>query len=92
MLRITEEQTPGKAITLRLEGRLAAQWVELLAASCQQILQDKGDLQLDLAGVSFADHAGAALLRRLRQQQIALHNCSPFLQEQLKQPGPETTN
>ena len=87
MLRIVEERATDNATTLRLDGRLAGQWVELLRASCEQALQNNGRLGLDLTGVSFADHDGVELLRRLEQQQVALLNCSPFLREQMKQPA-----
>ncbi|MGH9846607.1 MAG: hypothetical protein ACREEM_48530 [Blastocatellia bacterium] len=84
MLRIMEESATNNATTLRLDGRLVGPWVEILRASCEQV---HGRLILDLAGVSFADHAGVELLRQLEPQQVALVHCSPFLQEQMKRPA-----
>jgi anti-anti-sigma regulatory factor len=86
MLRIVEEQTTNNSTTLRLDGRIAGQWVEVLRSSCEQIFQSNGRVTLDLAGVTFADHYGVQLLRQLGQQQVALINSSPFLQEQMKHP------
>ncbi len=84
MLRIVEESMTDSATTLRLDGRLVGQWVELLRSSCEEVFQGDGRLILDLIGVSFADHNGAQLLRRLEQLEVALINCPPFLQEQIK--------
>ncbi len=63
MLRIVEEHTTNKLMTLRLDGRLVSQWVGLLRSSCEQAFDNDGRLILDLAGVSFADHEGVQLLR-----------------------------
>ncbi len=86
MLRIVEENATNNSTTLRLDGRLVGQWVEILRTSCEQVLQDNVRLILDLTGVSFADHDGVEFLRQMELQQVALIHCSPFLQEQMKQP------
>lgn len=85
MLRITEENVTDNSKTLRLEGRLVNQWIEVLRSSCEQSVQSKSRLILDLADLSFADYEGMQLLRRLEQQQVTFINCSPFLREQMKQ-------
>lgn len=85
MLRIVEEQATDGSITLRLDGSLVSQWVEVLRSSCEQMFQHGNRLTLDLSGVSFADPAGVRLLQQLRAQQVSFINCSPFLREQLKQ-------
>lgn len=87
MLRIMEEKAANNATTLRLDGRIVGQWVELLRTSCEQFFQRNSRIVLDLTGVSFADFEGVRLLQQLEQRQVALINCSPFLQEQLKQPN-----
>ncbi len=99
MLRIMEEKAKDGSTTLRLDGRVVSQWVEVLRQSCDQVFQNeaqkdgqnngngngKRQLILDLTGVSFADYEGVRLLRQLEQGQVTLMNCSPFLQEQMKQ-------
>ncbi|HEX5082011.1 MAG TPA: STAS domain-containing protein [Blastocatellia bacterium] len=84
MLRIVEEKMASNSTTLRLDGSIVGQWVELLRSSCEQVFQSDGYVILDLAGVSFADHEGVQLLRKLEQRQITIINCSPFLREQMK--------
>ena len=81
MLRITEQQSTNGTPILILEGRLTGPWVELLRTSCSALTPP---FTLDLRELSFADVAGLALLRQLQSQEIALHNCTPFLAEQLK--------
>ena len=83
MLRIMEEKAPDNSTTLRLDGRIAGQWVGLLCSTCDKILQNDGRLILDLGGVSFAAPDGVQLLRQL-QRQATLINSSPFLQEQIR--------
>lgn len=84
MLRIVEEQEINNSTTLRLDGRITGQWVEVLRASCEQFFQNDRRVTIDLTGVTFADQDGVQLLRQLSRQQIALVSCSPFLQEQIK--------
>jgi anti-anti-sigma regulatory factor len=83
MLRILEVQGENGAITLRVDGRLAGQWVALLQSSCEAVLVHNSRLILDLGGVTFADRTGVDLLRRLQLRAVLLHG-SLFLQEQLK--------
>jgi hypothetical protein len=63
MLKITERrpQSAGPT-TLVVEGRLAGPWVDELRSSAKS---QPRPLALDLAGVSYADEAGTALLGQL---------------------------
>jgi hypothetical protein len=63
MLRITEQpHAPGRPTTLVVEGRLAGPWVEELRRSTTP---HRKALALDLAGLSYADEGGVALLNQL---------------------------
>jgi ABC-type transporter Mla MlaB component len=84
MLRITEEKAQDNAMVLRLEGRLAGEWVTLLRDCCESWRQSNYHLTLELSEVTFADQQGATLLVELQEQQVELLHCSPFLLEQLK--------
>jgi hypothetical protein len=57
-------------------------------SACEEHLSKGYRLTLDLADLSFADRDGIALLQELIQRGVALANCSPFLNEELKQSGP----
>ena len=63
MLRITEQRSqPAGPTTLVVEGRLAGPWVDELRSSAKS---HQSALALDLAGLSYADEAGVALLSQL---------------------------
>lgn len=84
MLRISELNVSIETVTLRLEGQLTDQWIEVTREACEQVLCQSEQLILDVAGISFANRTGITLLHELQQRQVRLINCSPFLQEQLK--------
>jgi hypothetical protein len=86
MLRISEDAA-RVSVVLRLEGRVGGPWVDELARACDGVLRKGRRLTLDLAGTTFVDTHGAALLRRLHQHRVALVNCSPFVAEQLMGDG-----
>lgn len=71
-------ERPGREIALRLEGRLIGPWVSELRESCERVLARDGRLTLDLAGVSFIDADGVALVQNLMGQ-VPVTNCSPFV-------------
>lgn len=85
MLRVTVVESSSEAVRLRVEGRVASNWVGELRRSCEvQALSDGIRLTLDLADVSFVDAAGIELLNELRLRCVTLLNPSPFVAEQLK--------
>lgn len=67
MLKITERQdAESGALSLVLEGRLFGPWVEELNACCRRLSAGHGRCtKIDLAGVTFIDADGKALLARL---------------------------
>jgi len=86
MLRITVVESSRIAVTLRAEGRITGPWVEELRAACDvHTFADEVHLSLELADISFADAAGIALLRELRNGGVDLIRTTPFLTEQLKE-------
>jgi hypothetical protein len=85
MLRITVVESSEIAVTLRAEGQITGPWVEELRTACNvHTSPHEVQLSLELADISFADIAGIALLRELRNRGIALIHITPFLAEQLK--------
>ena len=85
MLRISETSTSFEIVILLLEGQVAHQSADIVRETVEKILAKGGQLILDLAGVTFADRRGIALLQDLQKRQVKLINGSPFLREQLKQ-------
>jgi len=63
--RITRENGSRSRATLKLEGRVVAEWAALLERECSDLLRSSTSVSLDLAGVSFVDRAGVETLERL---------------------------
>lgn len=88
MLRITETNGDAGMVRLKIEGRLAGPSVGELESVCAAAIAGGEPPVLDLAGVSYADAAGAALLARMQGQGAVLLGASAFIFELLE--GPRT--
>lgn len=88
MLRITETTGDAGLLRLRVEGRLAGSSAEELETVCAEALRRGAPPVLDVAGVAFADAAGAALLAGLQERGAVLLGASGFLLELLEEPRP----
>jgi ABC-type transporter Mla MlaB component len=66
-------------VALLLEGQIINCWVDVLDNSCEQVLSQGRQLTLNLKNVSFIDKRGIALLRRLKQREVKIVNCSGFI-------------
>jgi hypothetical protein len=85
MLRITVLESSKIAVTLRVEGRITGPWVDELRTACNvHTFPDEVQLSLELEDISYADVAGIALLRELRNRGVGLIGTTQFLIEQLK--------
>lgn len=85
MLRISVIESSEEESTLRLEGRVIGPWVDELSRLCASLLKERVSVTLDLSGVSFVDGHGLALFRELRTHRVVLQNCTPLVNEQLKE-------
>ena len=86
MLKISHAGKSGKCILLKLEGRVGGPWVDELRQICETLLGKGRKLTLDLGDVSFADQEGVTVLDDFKSRGVALINCSPFVDKQLKSP------
>lgn len=83
MLRITRvEGSPGTA-TLKVEGRIAADWVRVLREEMRRSLEEKQAVVLDFADVRFVDRQGVEMLRQMRAAEVRIVNCPPLIGELL---------
>ena len=78
-LRITSSTNDSVRI-VRVEGRLAAEFVAELLAESQT---DLPRLRLDLSGLQSADREGLRTLRKLRADGAVLEGASPYILELL---------
>lgn len=84
MLKISRTGKTGRSVTLKLEGRLAAEWVGELRLVCDKLMGEGRKIKLNLAEVSFVDSDGVKFLAELLSHGITLIDCSLFVGEQLK--------
>jgi ABC-type transporter Mla MlaB component len=80
MLRITQMHLAASEVTLKVEGRVVADWVAALEAECRRHADDGRDVELDFTEVSMIDCGGIAMLRRLTRDRVVLVNVPPLIQ------------
>jgi anti-anti-sigma regulatory factor len=71
-LRITRRTGSRSRATLVLEGKVAAEWADLLERECSDLLRSRRAVSLDLAGVTFVDRAGVRTLGRLSRKGVEI--------------------
>ena len=83
MLRISRATAASPLTTLRVEGRVVAEWVPVLERECWLTLRENGHVQVDLSAVTFVDGRGVVALRHLRAEDVEIVNCPEFIRELL---------
>jgi len=83
VLRITRTSENGSPVTLKLEGKIHAEWVSLLQQECQTLVREKKDVLLDFAEVTYMDIQGIKLIRSLPARSIRIINAPAFIEELL---------
>ena len=84
MLKITKVVTSTEKIILKLDGRVAGEWTELLRELGESVLAEGMRLTLDLKNVSFIDCEGIAVLKRLIARGANTVNPPLFVVEQIR--------
>ena len=79
MLRITCVASDSEARTVKVEGRIAGEYVLELSRVARVAMEKSPRIVLDMSQVEFVDHAGAALLRSLRDGGVTFVDCSSFI-------------
>jgi hypothetical protein len=72
MLRLTRVLHEDSGVTLIVEGRIVAEWVDLLIRECTRLQGTRRPICLDLSRVTYVDVRGAAQVRRLVADGIRL--------------------
>ena len=78
MFRVTTDQNIN-GVVLKLEGRLAAAWVDELAGVIGAARSEDAQLTLDLHDLSFADAQGVAVIRTAVEGGARLVGGSQFI-------------
>lgn len=82
MLRITKILS-RQDVTLRLDGRLTGQWVELLRETAESVLGEELGLIVDLKNIGFIDCDGVALMKSLINRGVQHVNAPLFVADQI---------
>jgi hypothetical protein len=77
MLRMTRTES-GPATTIFIEGKILGPWVPEIVAAIAAIPEGHRR-RIDLAGVTFVDHAGIELVAMLRRDGVEVASCSEFI-------------
>lgn len=88
MLKISQVGAADQTVTLKLEGRVVGPWVGELRSACERAESQARTVSLDLEDVVFVDPTGVTLLSNLSARGVALLECSPFVEAQLKTSAP----
>lgn len=86
MLRISRAAESPSLATLRVEGRVVADWVPVLERECWLALEENLRVRVDLSAVTFVDGRGVAALRQLGAKDLEIINCPEFIGELLRTP------
>lgn len=87
MLHIQRDNVDAHNVLLVLQGRIAAEWVDLLERECRGLTRFGIRVVLDLSGVVFISRSGFEVLGRLAQIGVAMTGCSPLVAAMLEQEG-----
>lgn len=84
MLRITLIAETDETATLKLEGRIAGEWVSEVQRECEMWLTQGRKTVLDLSGVVFVDEQGIEKLKALKRNGVNVIGSSLFLSRLLE--------
>jgi anti-anti-sigma regulatory factor len=84
VLKVTRLSQGVPALTVKVEGQLLGPWVPAVRDACRARGRRSSRLLLDLAAVTYADAAGAQLLRDLVGEGVEIVACSGFVGELLR--------
>jgi ABC-type transporter Mla MlaB component len=85
VLKISVIVDSEECTRFQVEGSLVGPWVEELRRLSDAALSQSKKVSLDLERLFYVDTPGIALLRELSQRKVPQLNCSPFIQQQLKE-------
>ncbi len=84
MLRITKTSNSNGTITLRVEGKIAAEWSSALEVECLRYPRPQTKLVLDFSAVTDVDTQGAGVVRRLQAGGVRLVHCAPLIADRIR--------
>ena len=87
MLRLQRNDVDERAVTLMLQGRIVAEWADLLERECLELIRTGARVELDLSEVVFIGRYGLEVLGRLSRAGAGITGYSPLIAAMLEQEG-----
>ena len=87
MLRIQRYDVNARTVSLLLQGRIVAEWADLLERECGELMRSKLRVVLDLSEVVFIGRYGVEALGRLGRAGVRVIGCTPLIAAMLEQEG-----
>ncbi len=84
MLRITAKTTNGSSVTLKLEGKIKTDWVNILERECRTLISQRKNVVLDFSDVVYIDHSGVGMVRKLPNGKVTIVNAPDFITDLLQ--------
>jgi anti-anti-sigma regulatory factor len=88
VFKVTTDRERGDGVTLKLEGRLAAAWVDEFARAVGAAMGE-AHVTLDVEGLAFADPSGVAIIRSAIDRGARLTGGSPFIAALIEEERPQ---
>ncbi len=85
MLRVTKAVQQSTSVTLKVEGRIASEWIDVLERECRTQLEDDRSVLLDFSNITFIDRVGVEMLKSLAAEDVEIINCSVFITDLLNE-------
>ena len=87
MLRIQRYDVNARTVSLVLQGRIVAEWGDLLERECAELMRSRVRVVLDLSEVVFIGRHGVEALGRLGRAGARVIGCTPLIAAMLEQEG-----
>ncbi len=83
MIRMTKIGEDESSVTLKVEGRIMSEGVDVLELECLKWLDQKENVQLECSAVSYIDGRGVEVLKSMAQNNVRIVRCQAFIQDLL---------
>jgi anti-anti-sigma regulatory factor len=87
MLRIRHDVMAAREVTLFLQGRIVAEWAELLERECDRLILSGYRVVLDLSEVVFIGRSGVEVLGRVGHAGVRIVGCTALVVAMLEHEG-----
>jgi len=87
VLRIQRYDVNARTVSLVLQGRIVAEWADLLERECAELMRSQLRVVLDFSEVVFIGRYGVKALGRLGRAGAQVIGCTPLIAAMLEQEG-----